>query len=165
MSANNYIVFYFVDHWHLRKLFVQTKLFLLWHFHTVFIRLQATAYNVFFIISCGLQSRATYSWGQLTFFKNLIETSRWHSVFPWLHFIEQTFFLHYLSSFQHHVYTCLLHHRRDYDEQNAVVVMWASLPGLPIKHETCYIRMYLRGLGNLCSIAAYNQMRFTTEGG
>jgi len=62
-------------------------------------------------------------------------------------------------------------HRRDYHEQKAVVVVKASLPGLPIKRETW---KYLRGLGNLYSItadiniltpfrAAYNQERLTIE--
>jgi len=43
--------------------------------------------------------------------------------------------------------TCTLHHKRDYDEQKEVVVVYASIPVFPIKRETCSTRRYLRGLG------------------
>ena len=59
------------------------------------------------------------------------------------------------------MHRCALHYRRDYDEQKAVVVVWTSLPGLPIKRETRYTRKYLRGLGNLYLNAAYNHGRLT----
>jgi len=60
--------------------------------------------------------------GGLHFFLQLMEMSRWCPVFPWLHFVDQTLFSHYLSTFQHHVHIC---HRtsRDYYEQKTVVVM------------------------------------------
>jgi len=38
--------------------------------------------------------------------------------------------------FLHFTITCMLRHRKDYDEQKAVVVVRASLPGLPIKRES-----------------------------
>jgi len=41
-------------------------------------------------------------------------------VFFWLRFVDQTLFLHFLASFQHPVQ---IRHRRDYDEQKAVVVV------------------------------------------
>jgi len=46
---------------------------------------------------------------------------------------DRTLFTFY--SLQHHVH---IHHKKDCDEQEAVVVVKASLPGLPIKRETCY---------------------------
>jgi len=68
---------------------------------------------------CGLQSRAAYNRGRLTFFQ-LIKTSRWRPVFPWLRFVYQTLFSHYVSSPQHHAH---IRHRMDYDEQKAVVLV------------------------------------------
>jgi len=97
--------------------------------------------------------RAAYNQGRLRFFLYLIEWYRWRPVFPWLRFFYQTLFTFY--SLQHHVH---IRHRRDYDEQKAVVVVWASLPGL----SNVLVRENIsRGVGNLCSSAAYNQWRFT----
>jgi len=39
-------------------------------------------------------------------------------------------FSHYLSTLQHHMH---IHHRRDYDEQKEVVLVYALSPVLPIK--------------------------------
>ena len=89
--------------------------------NTVFTRLLAAPYKAFFS-----SFRAAYDQGQLTiedglhFFLQLVKMSRWRSVFPWLRFVDQTLFAHYLSSLQHHVH---IHHRRDYDEQKAVIVV------------------------------------------
>jgi len=47
------------------------------------------------------------------------------------YFQQNFFFTSY--SLQHHVH---IHHRREYDEQKAVVVVQTSLPGLTIKRET-----------------------------
>jgi len=52
---------------------------------------------------------------------------------PWLLFVNQTLFSHSLLF----GIMCTFHHRRDYDEQKAAVVVWISLPGLPIKREMC----------------------------
>jgi len=49
---------------------------------------------------------------------------------------------------------------RDYDQQKAVLVVQASLSGLRINAKRAITRKYLRGLGNLCSSAAHNQLTF-----
>jgi len=46
----------------------------------------------------------------------------------------------------------------DCDEQKAVVVVWASLPG---SRNVLCTKVYLMGLGNLCLSAACNQGRLT----
>jgi len=48
-----------------------------------------------------------------------IERYRLRSVFPWLRFVDQTLFSHSVLFNM----TCTLRHRRDYDEQKAVVVV------------------------------------------
>jgi len=45
--------------------------------------------------------------------------------------------------------------------RSQVVAVQASLPGLRINAKRASTRNYLRGLGNLCSSAAYNQGRLT----
>jgi len=45
-------------------------------------------------------------------------------VFPLLRFVDQSLFLYYTISllFEHHMHTCLVSHRRNYDEQKAVIL-------------------------------------------
>jgi len=45
-------------------------------------------------------------------------------MFPWLRFVDQTSFLHYLFSLQHHHDDHVhIRHRGDYDEQKAVLMV------------------------------------------
>ena len=46
-------------------------------------------------------------------------------------------------------------HRRNYDEQNAVVVVKHCYQRLPIKRKRASTQKYFRGMGNLCLSAAY----------
>jgi len=62
-------------------------------------------------------------------------------------------------SLQVHVH---IRHRRVYDEQKAVVVVQASLPGLRINAKRASARKYLRAVFLLVSVA-FN-VRFTTNG-
>jgi len=102
---------------------------------TVFIRWRAAASKAFFhhfvrlTIKIGLQSRAAY----IILFLYVVESYRQRSFFPWLYFFQSKS-LFTFCSLQHHVH---IRHRRDYDEQKAVRSGEASLPGLPIKHQTC----------------------------
>jgi len=108
--------------------------------------------NMFFIILCGLQSRAL----TFFFFKLIeFEKSRCRSVFPWLLFVEQALFSHYLSSLEHHVHTPS-QKRLWCTEGNCSGE--ASLPGLPIKRETW---LYTKVSQRLWSRTAYNQGRLT----
>jgi len=94
---------------------------------TVIIWLHAATYKDFSNHFVGLIIR-----GGLHFFLYLIEMYRWRSVFPWLRFFwpNSLFALYYL---QHHVH---IRHRRDYDEQKAVVGI-SFITRLPTKRETC----------------------------
>jgi len=72
----------------------------------------------FFIISCGLQLRAVY------LFFRLLNGLR--DIQSFLGYVLLTkLCLHSLFSLKHHVH---IRHRRDYDEQKAVVVVQASSP-------------------------------------
>ena len=110
----------------------------------------------FFIISCGLQPRVTYNSAYIFFFSLLKALDNAQS---FLGYVLLKVFTFYLFTLQHHVCRCALHHRRDYDEQRTVVVVWASLAELPIKRERRYTRKYLRGLDNLYPSTAHNQGR------
>ena len=60
---------------------------------TVFMRLLAAAYKVFFfVISYGLLSRTVTIWGGLQFFLQFIIRSRRRSVFSWLRFVAQNLY-------------------------------------------------------------------------
>ena len=111
--------------------------------------------RLFFIISCGLQSSEVYSRGQLKVFSlacQNVEMTPSLSLATFCRPNSRSAF----SSLQNHVH---IRHRRDYDGQKSAVVVWTSLPGLPIKHEACYTRKYLRGWGNnLWWSAAYNRI-------
>jgi len=81
---------------------------------------------------------AAYEHGRLTikdglhfFISLLIERYRWRSVFPRLHFVDQTLFA--FCYLQHRAH---IRHRKDYYEHIAVVVMKASLPESPVERET-----------------------------
>ena len=110
----------------------------------------------FFIISCGLQPRVTYNSAYIFFFSLLKALDNAQS---FLGYVLLKVFTFYLFTLQHHLHRCALHHRRDYDEQRTVVVVWTSSPGLPIKCETRYTRKYPNVFGNLY------QMRLTIKGG
>ena len=43
--------------------------------------------------------------GSIRFFLHLIWKSKWCTIFPWLHFVNETLFLRSLSSLQHHIHS------------------------------------------------------------
>jgi len=99
--------------------------------------LQARLPYLFNCVSHGLKFFHHFVWlislhqKQLTLFFCLIKRYRWHSVFLWLQFLNQTFFS-ILLYLQHQVH---IRHKRNYDERKAFAVVQASLPGLSIKRE------------------------------
>jgi len=64
---------------------------------------------------------------------------------PWPRFVEQALVSHSLLFGIIRPVTYALRHRTDYDEQKAVAVVSASLPGLPIEREKCHSDVRLRG--------------------
>jgi len=104
-------------------------------------------WSFFSTISCGLYSRATY----IFLFLYLIERYRWRSVFPWLRFVYQTLFSYSIlfSITCASVTAGIMMNRRQ--------LQWCKhhYQGYQLNAKRVSTRMYLRGLGNLCSSAAY----------
>jgi len=113
--------------------------------YIVSIRLQAAAYSVLFhhFVRFG---RLTIFFitlpkglGEMTLslsFATFCRPNRGHRI----HIMVVDITVALTTLFSHSIFfsiTSTLRHRRDYDEQKAVVVVQTSLPGLPIKRETC----------------------------
>ena len=119
---------------------------------TIFIRLQAAVYKVYFIISCGLQSRAAYIFYSFTLSQDINDAQSFLGKFCRPNYYSAFDFL------QHHVH---IRHKRGYDKKTTVVVVQQQHQWYGKRTSTRTSRMHLRGFGNLCSSTVYNQGQLT----
>ena len=99
--------------------------------------------NMFFIILCGLQSRAlTFFFLSLSNLKSLDVAQSFLGYFLLNKLSFRIIFL--LLSI-----TCTLHHRRDYDAQKAIAAAKHHCQGCQLNEKRDCTRKYLRGFGHV----------------